>query len=78
MAVVLREHDEMWQDDRKDRGKARLPINNVVSLPVGKQLQPELAKKQTDKLEFPYDDLYLLYDYMVKEMAIKDPFNPSK
>jgi hypothetical protein len=26
------------------------------------------------KLEFPYDDLELLYQYTLKEMGIKDPF----
>lgn len=26
------------------------------------------------KLEFPYDDLELLYEYTLKEMGIKNPF----
>ncbi|KUK36874.1 MAG: hypothetical protein PWQ99_1090 [Clostridia bacterium] len=32
------------------------------------------ANSKKVKLEFPYDDLELLYQYTLKEMGIKDPF----
>ncbi len=36
---------------------------------------PETPAKETVKMEFPYDDLYLMYSYITKELGIKDPFN---
>ncbi|HBI27159.1 MAG TPA: hypothetical protein DDY25_05475, partial [Peptococcaceae bacterium] len=31
-------------------------------------------EQQKVHLEFPYDDLELLYEYTLKELGIKDPF----
>lgn len=37
-------------------------------------LEPENTPGEKVKLEFPYDDLALLYEYILKEMGIQDPF----
>jgi hypothetical protein len=36
---------------------------------------PETPAKETVRMEFPYDDLYLMYCYITKELGIRDPFN---
>ena len=33
---------------------------------------PEAPAKEIAKMEFPYDDLYLMYSYITKELGIKD------
>jgi hypothetical protein len=36
---------------------------------------PETPAKETARMEFPYDDLDLMYNYITKELGIQDPFN---
>lgn len=33
---------------------------------------PEAPAREVAKMEFPYDDLYLMYSYITKELGIKD------
>lgn len=69
MAVVL-ERERVGR--KEERGKA------VELVRTGKQLtaapQPDPETRQIVKMEFPYDDLYLMYDYITKELGIKPAF----
>ncbi|MFY9140214.1 MAG: hypothetical protein WBJ83_07750 [Thermacetogeniaceae bacterium] len=49
-------------------------LKEVVKEKEVKKENLQLAPKQENKkiqYEFPYDDLYLLYDYILKEMNTK-------
>ncbi len=58
MAVVLK-HEEPERTDETRK----------LHLIPGKHGQA--AGTATAEMEFPYDDLYLMYDYITKELGIK-------
>ncbi|MDR9756816.1 MAG: hypothetical protein ACN4A7_04620 [Thermacetogeniaceae bacterium] len=50
---------------------------NTIETPVAEEVATTAVndqEEQTVHLEFPYDDLELLYKYTLKKMGIKDPF----
>ena len=50
---------------------------NTIETPVAEEPADTAVDdqdEQTVHLEFPYDDLELLYRYTMKKMGIKDPF----
>jgi hypothetical protein len=64
---------------RSVRGKTirlvRAVVNESKATVKTTATAPEAPVQETVKMEFPYDDLYLMYSYITKEMGIKDPFN---
>ena len=60
---------------RSVRGKTIRLVRAVVNDSKVTATAPEAPVKETVKMEFPYDDLYLMYSYITKELGIKDPFN---
>jgi hypothetical protein len=70
---------------RSVRGKTIRLVRAVVNsqsvkaaapeTPVNETIEAtETPVSETVKMEFPYDDLYMMYNYITKEMGIKDPF----
>ncbi|MGB4503530.1 MAG: hypothetical protein WBI44_01370 [Syntrophaceticus sp.] len=47
---------------------------NKIETPQVKEPTKVEDDEQKVHLEFPYDDLELLYEYTLKEMGIKNPF----
>jgi hypothetical protein len=60
---------------RSVRGKTIRLVRAVVNDSQVTATAPEAPVRETVKMEFPYDDLYLMYSYITKELGIKDPFN---
>jgi len=50
--------------------------NEKNRIETPRAIEPKKAEPDEQKvhLEFPYDDLELLYEYTLKKMGIKDPF----
>lgn len=63
------------QDEKKEKGVVRalgvLPAKEKIEV---KNNEVKEAKEQKVELEFPYDDLDLMYRYVLKELGIKNPF----
>lgn len=55
------------KESKKQKNKLETP--SATKLKIVKN-----EEQQKVHLEFPYDDLELLYEYTLKEMGIKDPF----
>ncbi len=47
---------------------------NIIETPVAEESRDAASDNQVVHLEFPYDDLELLYKYTLKKMGIKNPF----
>jgi hypothetical protein len=50
--------------------------NKKNKIETPRAIEPDKAESDEQKvhLEFPYDDLELLYEYTLNKMGIKDPF----
>lgn len=59
MAVVLRKEELERTGEETER----------LHLVAGEQ--GEKTTTETAQMEFPYDDLYLMYDHITKELGIK-------
>lgn len=47
---------------------------NNIETPAAEESREVKSDNQIVHLEFPYDDLELLYKYTLKKLGIKDPF----
>ncbi|MGD0154137.1 MAG: hypothetical protein ABSC17_10375 [Thermacetogeniaceae bacterium] len=70
MAVVLTNPEvSKWTSERK----RSLRLTRTIKMRTGVEPKPDVLAQEPAKLEYPYDDLYLMYDYLIKEMGIKSP-----
>jgi len=58
---------------RTMRGRTIRLVRAVVDLNTTPA--PEAPAREIAKVESSYDDLYLMYSYITKELGIKDPSN---
>ncbi len=70
MAVVLNNP----KDSKRIDGRKSLRLQRTFKPHATVEPEQDVLAQVPAKLEFPYDDLYLIYDYLIKEMGIKSPF----
>lgn len=70
MAVVLTDPDA--SKHKRERAKALRLVRTIKNSSTD-QPQPETPVQTKVQMEFSYDDLYMMYDYITKEQKIKNP-----